>query len=108
MNKYNAKKTVIDGITFDSKREAKRYAELKLRLQAGEITDLYLQPVYLLQESFDKDDHHFRAIHYKADFEYKENGKTIVEDSKGFKTDVYKIKRKLFEKVFPDKTIREV
>lgn len=110
MNKYYAKKITIDNITFDSTKEASRYCELKLLLKAGKIKDLVLQPVYILQEKFDKNGRHYRAITYKADFEYYdiEKGKTIIEDTKGYKTEVYKIKKKLFEKVFPDKTITEI
>jgi hypothetical protein len=106
--KYNAQKTVIDGIKFDSKKEANRYCELKLLLKAGEISDLHLQPIFILQEDFNKSERHYRAITYRADFQYVENGKTVVEDAKGVRTEVYKIKKKLFEKRFPDYTIREV
>ena len=108
MSKYYATKTVVDGFRFDSKKEADRYGELKLLLQAGEISDLHLQPIFLLQESFCKNERRYRAITYKADFQYKQNGKWVVEDVKGFKTDVYKIKKKLFEKAFPNYEIKEV
>ena len=108
MNKYNARKTTIDGIEFDSQKEANRYCELKLLERAGQITDLYLQPVFILEEAFNKNGRRYRAITYKADFQYKENGKTIVEDTKGFRTEVYKIKKKLFEKRFPEYEIREL
>lgn len=97
-HKYGAKKTEVDGITFDSKSEAKRYQELKLLERGGAIKNLSLQPRFLLQEGFvnihtGKKE---RAIEYVADFQYDENGITIVEDVKGFKTSDYKIKRKLF------------
>ena len=109
-SKYKNKKITIDGITFDSRLEATRYCELKLLYQAGEITQLRLQPEFELIPAFRKNGISFRKTTYKADFMYLDNrsGKYIVEDTKGFKTDVYKIKRKLFEFKFPDLTISEV
>lgn len=108
MSKYHARKTVIDGIKFDSKREAHRYAELKLLEHAGEIRDLVLQPEFVLQEGFKKNGKVHRAIKYIADFQYIENGKTVVEDCKGVKTEVYRIKKKLFEKRYENLEIREI
>ena len=97
-SKYKAKKTTIDGITFDSNAEAKRYKELKLLERGGAIKNLSLQPRFLLQEGFVNihTSKKVRAIEYVADFQYDENGITIVEDVKGMKTSDYKIKRKLF------------
>ena len=103
-NKYNNKKIILDDIIFDSQKEAKRYAVLKILLRGGEIEDLKLQPEFILQESFVKNGKKFRPITYKADFQYysvKEN-KIVVEDVKGIETEVFKIKRKLFEHKFPD------
>lgn len=91
---------------FDSAKEAKRYKELKLLEQAGEINNLELQPHFLLQESFRKNDKTYRKIEYVADFKYTENGKTIVEDVKGLQTEVFKIKHKLFEKKYPELELR--
>lgn len=102
-SKYSSAKTDIDGIRFDSKKEAEFYAELKLREKAGEITHLRLQPRYLLQEAFKHDGKQCREIEYVADFEYVENGVTVVVDVKGFKTAVYMIKRKLFLYKYGDK-----
>lgn len=105
-NKYNAKKTEVDGIWFDSKREAARYGELKMLKNSQEyterITGLKLQPEFVLQESF-KDSHGktHRAIKYRADFEYYQNGHHIVEDVKGKETPVFKLKAKLFIKRYP-------
>lgn len=87
---------------FDSVRESQRYKELKLLERAGTITDLELQPRFLLQDSFKKNGRTFKKIEYVADFQYIENGKTIVEDVKGLQTDVFKLKHKIFEKVYPD------
>lgn len=99
-NKYNNKKVMLDGYKFDSKKEARRYQELKLLQVAGKIRDLELQPVFLLQEGFIKHLKRIRAITYVADFKYidTESNKVIVEDVKGVKTDVFKIKYKLFLK----------
>ena len=89
MSKFGSVKTKVDGITFDSKKEAARYTDLKLLLKAGEISDLELQPTYAMIVNGRK------ICSYRADFRYKENGKQIVEDSKGFRTPVYRIKVKL-------------
>lgn len=108
MSKYHSKKVTYDGIVFDSKREANRYSVLRLLEKSKVITDLKLQPVYLLQEGFKKNGKTYRKITYKADFEYKKGGKIIVEDVKGMKTEVYKLKKKLFEYKYPDLEILEV
>lgn len=91
-NKFKAKITTIDGIKFDSKKEASRYCELKILERAGQIQDLQMQVKYELIPKQDGE----RACTYIADFVYAdENGQTIVEDTKGFKTKDYIIKRKL-------------
>ena len=101
MSKYNSRKTVIDGITFDSKKESKRYVELKKKQDEGEITDLRLQVPFELLPSFtieiDGKKRKRRNIRYIADFVYYENGQKVVEDVKGRKTEIYKLKKKLFE-----------
>lgn len=95
-NKYGAQKVTIDGITFDSKKEANRYLELKLLLRAGQIKNLELQKEYTLIPALKVDGKLAeRACKYKADFVYEENGETVVEDTKGYRTPEYKIKRKL-------------
>lgn len=106
MNKYRNKKVIVEDYVFDSIAESKRYKELKLLLKAGEIQNLQLQPRFLLQETFKKNGKTFRKIDYIADFQYIEDGKTIVEDVKGMQTDVFKIKHKLFEKKYPDLELR--
>ncbi len=102
-SKYRAKKVTIDGIRFDSKREARRYLTLKAAQDAGEISDLQLQKPYLLipaQKDPDTGKTIERACKYKADFVYKDvDGKEIVEDVKGKKLPEYVIKRKLMLKV---------
>lgn len=102
--KYHAIKT--DG--YDSRKEARRAAELKLLLKAGNITDLTEQPRFLLQEGFTYRGKSVRRIEYVADFMYLQDGKTVVEDVKGMQTDVYKIKKKLFLKKYPTIDFREV
>ena len=99
MSKYNAHRTEIDGIVFDSKKEANRYCELKMMEKAHVISGLELQKRFELQESFKLNGKTIRAITYLADFVYfdEEKGQPIVEDVKGMRTDVYKIKKKLFE-----------
>ena len=109
MTKYHAKKTIVDGITFDSRKEAARYAELKLLERAGVISQLTLQPRFELQKSFKKNGKTYRKIEYVADFMYRDNKaeKTVIEDVKGVKTEVYKLKKKLFEAKFPEMSITE-
>ena len=93
-NKYrNYKGYEIDGIKFDSKKEAIRYKQLKLLERAGKISDLHLQvPFEVIKKS-----QYGNAIRYYADFVYfdKDENKQIVEDTKGFRTDIYKIKKRL-------------
>lgn len=102
-SKYSSAKTDVDGIRFDSKKEAEFYAELKLREKAGEISHLRLQPRYLLQEAFKHEGKQYRETEYVADFEYIENGETVVIDVKGFRTAVYMLKKKLFLYRYGDK-----
>ena len=91
-SKYGAVKTEVDGIKFDSKHEASRYEELRLLEQAGEIINLRLQvPFELIPKS-----KYGMPIRYIADFTYNDlNGQLIVEDAKGVKTPVYRLKRRL-------------
>jgi len=93
--KYKSKITEIDGIKFASKMEANRYTELKEMQRENKISNLELQPSFLLQESFTRDKKKYRPIVYVADFRYKIGDKVIVEDVKGFKTPEYKLKKKL-------------
>ena len=90
-SKFHAKKTTIDGITFASKKEAKRYQELKYLERINEIEDLKMQvPFVLIDKS-----NYGRAIKYVADFTYYEMGMYVVEDVKGVKTPVYKLKKRM-------------
>lgn len=105
-SKYHAKKTVVDDITFDSKREADRYLVLKSMEEDGAIEDLRRQVRYELVPAFDVDGRHYRPVFYVADFVYVEDGREVVEDVKGMRTDTYKLKAKLFARRY-GKVIRE-
>lgn len=94
-NKYHAKKTTIDGIEFDSAKEAKRYTKLRALEEAGKIQSLRLQVPFELVPSFECDGVKYRGMKYVADFVYYRDGKQIVEDCKGVKTAEYKLKKKL-------------
>jgi hypothetical protein len=99
--KYGNKRTELDGISFHSKREAARYQELKISLKVGEIESLELQPRFpMIVDGY-------KICTYIADFRYLEQGKVIVEDVKGFLTDVYKLKAKLFQALYPQYIFRE-
>lgn len=97
MSKYNSKKTAVNGQVFDSKKEARRYQELKLLEKAGEIQDLRTQVKFVLIPSQRDETGKVveRECSYKADFVYTEDGETVVEDVKGYRTEAYIIKRKL-------------
>ena len=94
-NKYNVapkEARTLDGIVFASKHEMMDWAELRLLEKAGVITDLKLQPRFKLPAD----------LVYVADFQYHREGKTIVQDSKGVRTPVYKMKLKLFKATYPE------
>lgn len=95
-SKYHARKTTVDGIVFDSRKEADRYIVLKGMEDDGLIEDLRRQVRYELVPAFDVDGRHYRPVYYVADFVYAKDGKEVVEDVKGMRTDVYKLKSKLF------------
>ena len=95
---------VLDGIAFDSKREAERYSELRILLKAGLIKDLVLQPAFELQGKFRCRGKNYPAVTYRADFQYTETatGNVVVEDVKGVETEAFKIKKKLFLRKYGD------
>lgn len=99
VRKYHNKKVEYDGYTFDSIREKNYYIKLKLLEKAGKIKELELQKEYELQPSYKLGNKTSRKITYRADFTYKstEDDKLHVIDVKGFRTDVYRLKKKLFE-----------
>lgn len=107
-NKYNAKKCVFKGIEFDSRKEGVRYLELESMQKRGEISDLELQPEYLLQEKFQSykngKDVTIQPMHYTPDFRYRDkDGVLIVEEVKGMKTEPYRMRLKLFLYRYGDK-----
>lgn len=107
MGKYGNRKVSVNGYKFDSMREAQRYTELLLLQRAGEISDLKLQvPFELVPKQKDSRGRVIREIRYIADFVYTENGKTVVEDAKGYKTKEYELKKKLM-KYFHNIEIKE-
>lgn len=111
-NKYGNRKTVVNGIEFDSRKEAVRYQELRLLERAGKISGLRLQEKFILIPSQREASTEVyksgpqkgrrkpgklleKECSYIADFFYTEDGEIVVEDTKGFRTEAYKIKRKL-------------
>ncbi len=97
--KYRSIKTVVDGITFDSKGEAARYCELKLMQKQGLISNLQLQVKYVLVPSVIINGRKKPPVRYIADFVYEQEGITIIEDFKGRITPVYSLKRHLMKHV---------
>ena len=104
--KYRNQPTAVNGIRFDSQKEARRYAQLQILQQEGKIRNLKLQADFTLQEAYTTDSgERIRAIRYRADFTYERptkpdcNGTVywlpVVEDVKGKKTAVYAMKKKL-------------
>lgn len=105
-SKYHAKKVNVDGTTFDSKWEAERFAQLCTMQRLGQIKNLQRQVKFVLQEGFiNNKGEKIRPICYFADFQYTDkNGNNIVEDTKSpaTKTEVFKLKKKLFEARFTE------
>lgn len=96
MPKYGNRKVIRDGIEFDSVKECQRYCELKLMQRAGLISDLQLQvPFELIPTQRIDGKVVERAVNYVADFVYRQDGVQVVEDTKGYKTPEYIVKRKL-------------
>ena len=111
-NKYNARKTMVCGRTFDSKREAEVYLELLAQKQAGDIVRIGFQPQYTLLEGFkDNTGKNQKPITYTADFlvEYDDGRREVIE-VKGMRTRDYLLRKKLFLYKMRDENIifREV
>ena len=97
-NKYNNRKIIVDGITFDSKHEAEVYTQLKVLERRNQITNLRLQVPFILLEKYRINNRTVRAIKYIADFTFNNSdGQLEVWDAKGVRTPTYKLKKKLFE-----------
>ena len=106
--KYNNKKPEIDGVTFDSQKEANYYVKLKLMKRAGKVERFELQPEFVLLDP--KNDRVTgRGIKYRADFKIVwEDGLEEIIDVKGYKTNIYKLKKKLLLARYPEINFREV
>jgi len=103
-SKYYNKSVIIDDHRFASRKEARRYQTLKLLQKNGNIRGLELQPRFLLQEGFEKDNVKYRPIYYVADFQYFDfmKKRITIEDVKGFKKNrVFLLKQKMFEYNYP-------
>lgn len=103
----------VDGITFDSVAEASRYNELRMIEKSGSISELELQPEFELQPGFRRHGRKERAITYRADFRYRDidcdgTSRIVVEDVKGHRTAVYRLKRKMLLYRYPEIDFREV
>lgn len=110
-NKYRAVKTVVDGITFDSKKEAARWQELKLLEKAGEISHLERQgKIYLMSGNTPVCYDSGRKAFWKFDFAYfcGRRNKRVLEDVKGVRTDVFKLKKAVLLACYPGIIIEEV
>jgi hypothetical protein len=97
---YRTKKVVVDGIVFGSGAESKDYQTLKLLEKAGKVRDLTLQPLFVLQEGFtNAAGRKIRPITYRADFSFFDcdQNRLRVLDTKGWRTDKYKLKKKMFD-----------
>lgn len=96
MSKFHNKKTIVDGILFDSQMESHYYLYLKELKEQSVVVDFKLQPVFILQEGFSKDGKRIQPIKYIADFEVTYNdGHVEIIDVKGKITEAFRIKRKI-------------
>jgi predicted nucleic-acid-binding Zn-ribbon protein len=102
--KYQSVECVVDGITFQSRLEGRRYPQLKLMEQSGEIHDLQLQPEFLIQEAVKDPYTHkkLKPIYYTGDFIYVDSkGQKIAEEIKGYMTELFRVKWKLVIPRYP-------
>lgn len=109
-SKYGNQKIIVNGQTFDSQLECARYMQLKILERAKKIKDLQRQVAFELQPSYKKGNKTIKAITYIADFVYidLQTGMKVIEDTKGYRNEVYKLKKKLFEYVYKDMQITEI
>lgn len=97
MNKYHNKKCIYKDMIFDSKKERDYYIVLEMMLKNNQITDLKTQVKFELQPSFKFNGKTIRSINYIADFTYVKDEKLIIVDTKGYRTEVYKLKKKMMQ-----------
>jgi hypothetical protein len=109
-SKYGSKKTLYDGITFDSGMEARRYSELRLLEKAGEIENLELQPRFILIPKQKRGKITIRQWSWTGDFRYfdKFENCEVIEDVKGYETVEFRNVRKMFLAKYPEKYLRIV
>ncbi len=98
----NTRRKTVDNIQFRSTLEADAYQLLKAWERAGHISDLELQPRFLLQASFQRHLVTIRGMHYTADFRFRRDGKTVIVETKGYRTEAFNLRRKLFLRKYPD------
>jgi hypothetical protein len=113
-SKYRAKPQVVDGIRFASQAEARRYGDLKLLEKAEAIRELEIQPTFPIEVMNQASGEVIQVGVYKADFRYREMGahpsfrsRVVVEDVKGMRTVVYRLKKRLVEAIYGI-TIQEI
>lgn len=109
MSKYGNIQTIVDGRRFDSLAESQRYLQLRQMQADGVISNLSFQPTFELQPGFvDATGKRHRPIAYRADFRYIEEGKVIIEDVKGRRTQQYVLRMKMLLYHFRDIEFREI
>lgn len=106
MNKYHNKKCTYKDMTFDSKKERDYYIVLEMMLKNKKITDLKTQVKFELQPSFKFKGKTIRSINYIADFTYMKDGQLVIVDTKGYRTEVYRLKKKMMQ--FKGYDIKEI
>ena len=95
MSKYNNRRVTLDGITFDSQAEARRYEQLRLLQQAGDISELNVHERIVIVPAECIDGKMEHDLHYEADFTYLSDGWRVVEDVKGVQTPLFRLKWRL-------------
>ena len=107
--KYNSERVQLDGYTFDSKAEARRYGALRLLVASGHIRDLRVHPRYVLQKAWiDAAGKKQSAITWTGDFQYLEDGRLVIEDVKGVRTAVFNLKLRMFKFKYPGVIVRVI
>ena len=103
--KYGNRKVWVDGFCFDSDKEAQYYGALKLLLKAGEIKGFCVQPEFLLTEGTGPDE---RGTSYKADFIVWHKDRAEVVDTKGYETEIFKLKLKMMREKYPEIEVKMI
>lgn len=98
----NTKRKIVEGHEFRSTLEADAYQLLKSWERAGHISELILQPKFLLQPRFLRHGVSIRGMYYTADFQFVRDEQTVVIEAKGYRTDAFLLRKKLFLKKYPE------